>query len=482
MKSIINQPTSNVITNHYFPHTDKKVIMDLLEKLLVDLHSSIEGEESKIDCVSLVANIEAIALAEMEPADLEYTTSLLFTSTSPPSLLIFLEDSSRSKDKEIIGAKKNALKFLAQFIKVMPYMVDKTGPEIFKTLLALFKKETSGEVKSCLLLPAKNLLRNPSFGAGFETEGSELTVETVYKILLDELHQSASKVGKGLRCEALKTLGLLVFAFPVHPATTQSITPVLTLCENVLQQNFSKTCKDPDFSAIAGAFSCLDRCLVQFEEKYANSVDLWKFLLQAVMATTSSDTSRYSACNKAVRLISHHAELFAHLIGHNASTSYNLLYTMHTAGKKSMQKHSSNALYTVLRQIAVFVVNSTTDTADAVRTVEKLYAEYMSILVNGNSTTTTTNTNTTNTTTTNTTTSTTNTNTTTNTSDDASTAQQQEGLMLAVQGLAAIAPAVVTLFNTNTNSGGNTSGAGTMLHIVLLLQFFFYMQSAWCNL
>eukprot|EP01032_Pedospumella_encystans_P012088 gene12088-14007_t len=432
--------------------------MDLLEKLLVDLHSSIESEDSKIDCVSLVANIEASALAEMEASDLEYTTSLLFTSVSPPSLLMFLEDSSRCKDREIISAKKNALKFLAQFIKIMPLMVERNGPDIFRILLELFKKETSGEVKSCLLLPAKNILRNLNFASAFESDSAELTVESVYKILLDELHQSASKVGKGLRCEALKTMGLLVFAFPVHPATLSSIPAILTLCENVLQQNFSKTCKEPDFSAIAGAFSCLDRCLVQFEDRYANSADLWKFLLQAVMATTSSDTSRYAACNKAVRLISHHAELFAQLIGLNASTSYNLLYSMHTAGKKSMLKHSSNALYTVLRQIALYIVNnksnnkSNVDTGDAVRTVEKLYAEYMSILINGTSSTTTNNNNT--------------------TVGVDSMQVQQEGLMHAVQGLAALAPAVVILLIDSTTNNANRSVTGTILSIIEAAQHY----------
>ena len=66
----------------------------------------------------------------------------------------------------------------------------------------------------------------------------------------------------------------------------------------------------------------------------------------------------------------------------------------------------------------------------------------------------------------------------------AQSAQQQEGLMLAVHGLAAIAPAVVTLFNTNSNtnsnsnSGGNASGTGMILHIVLLLQFLVYTESA----
>lgn len=438
--------------------------MELLEKLLVDLHSSIEGEDLQIDPVSLVANIEATALAEMDLADLEYTTTLIFQSSSPPSMLMFLVDSSRAKDKEIITAKKHALKFMALFVKVMPFMVDKFSVEILKTLIELFKKETSGDVKSCLLLPVKNLLRRAykTEGGGSVPDGTSLMsaedvdLELIYRVLMTELNQSASKLGKGLRCEGLKTLGLLVSYFPTEPGTVQVMDSLLSLCENNLASNFSKTCKEPDFSAIAGSFSCLDRCLSHFEDRYAGSAALWKYLLQAVMATTQADTSRYAASSKAVRLISHHAELFQSLIGLNASQSYNLLYQMYVAEKKAMAKHSANALYTVLRQIGLFVVanRGKADSSDAVRTVLRLYTDFMSILEHGTAGGGANNSNKTNIK-----------NSENSNSSSSSSAggsgeeqrEQQEGLMHAVQGLAAIAPALVSIATSSSASSSTTS-------------------------
>jgi hypothetical protein len=426
--------------------------MELLEKLLIDLHASIESEDLRVDASSLVTNIEAVALAELEPGELEYATYLLFESSSPPSLVAFLTDSSRAKDKDIISAKKHALKFMALFTKLMPGLAGKRGADVVRALMDLFKKETSGEVKSCLLLPVKNILRksvNPSNTAG-ETNGAlqaeDLQLELVYRVIIEELSQSASKVGKGLRCEGLKTLGLLVAAFPAEQATMQSVDTVLALCEAVLQQNFAKNCKEVDFSAIAGAFSCLDRCLAHFEEKYANSAELWRCLLQAVMATTAADTSRYAASSKAVRLISHHAELFQALIGLNARQSYDLLAAMHGADKKAMAKHSANALYTALRQIAAYVVQTRGaagwSDSDAVRTVRALYAQFMAALENGGASPE---------------------------AGERAAAMQQEGLMSAVQGLSAIAPAVVAIAGSSvaSASGGKAlSITGTVLNII----------------
>lgn len=474
--------------------------MELLEKLLVDLHSSIESEDLQVDAVSLVANIEATALAEMDLADLEYTTTLIFQSTSPPSMLKFLIDSSRSKDKEIISAKKHALKFMALFVKVMPFMVEKYSVEVMKTLLELFKKETSGEVKGCLLLPAKNLLRRAyksedGRSSAFSLMSAEdVELEAIYRILIAELNQSASKVGKGLRSEGLKTLGLLVAYFPSEPATVQVIDSILSLCENNLTQNFAKTCKEPDFSAIAGSFSCLDRCLSHFEERYAGSASLWRYLLQAVMATTQADTSRYSASSKAVRLISHHAELFQSLIGLNASQSYNLLYQMFGAEKKAMAKHSANALYTVLRQIGLFVVlnYNKSDTSDAVQTVLRLYADFMSILDHGTANGPSSNNNKNSSTANNS-----RNDTSASAGGDSGDAEQQEGLMHAVQGLAAIAPALVSIAGSsssvkpastsasqqlNTSIGAGTSASlsitGTVQSIVEAAQHFARYQES----
>ena len=132
--------------------------MDVLEKLLVDLHSSVESEDGKIDPVSLIANIEAVALGELEPSDLEYVSSLLFESSSPPCLVQFLSDASRTKDREIIKAKVHGLKFMSVFIKLMGGSVEPFAVKVFQSLLNLFKNEESGETKAALMLPSKNIL------------------------------------------------------------------------------------------------------------------------------------------------------------------------------------------------------------------------------------------------------------------------------------------------------------------------------------
>lgn len=408
--------------------------MELLEKLLVDLHASIDSEDLRVDAGNLVANIEAIAFSDMDTTDQEYSTTLLFQSSMPPSMMKFLADSSRTKDKEIVSAKKNALKFLALYCKIHAQHIERFGATVFGELIELFRKETSGEVKSCLLLPAKNILRTfSSPGTRSNLDASSFQLELTFRVMIEELSQSSSKVSKGLRCEGLKTLGLLVVAFPSHESTCSSIGSVLALCEGVMRQNFSSNVKEVDFSAIAGAFSCLDRCLGNFEDRFANSAELWRCLLQAVMATTAADTSRYAACSKAARLISHHAELFQELIGLNAAQSHKLLQQMHRANKKAMGKHSAAAHYAVLRQTSAFIVQkqATSDAADAMQTVQKLYVEYMAVLEHGSANS--------------------------SNSSGAEALQNQESLIQAVQGLAAIAPAVVTLFAAGTIAGTVTS-------------------------
>lgn len=409
--------------------------MDLLEKLLVDLHASIDSEDQRVDAVSLVASIEAIAFGEMDATDLEFSCSLLLRSTAPPSLMKFLFDSSRSKDKEIIGAKKHALKFLALYCKVMAQIVSNFAEEMVVGLIDLFRKETSGEVKACLLLPVKNILRTSIGPPQKPFSGVIDELEPTYRVILDELNQSPSKISKGMRCEGLKSLGLLVAAFPAEPATVQAVTAILALCQGVLQTNFAKGCKEVDFSAIAGAFSCLDRCLCHFEDRFSNSAELWRCLLQAVMAATAADTSRYAACAKAARLIAHHAELFRDLIGLNAQQSYGLVAGMCAADKKALAKHSTDALHAVLQQIAAYVVDHQQQgqqslqeqkCVEAVRTVRTLYAEYLAVIEGGGGST--------------------------------PGSGGQEGLMRAVRGMAAIAPAVVAI----AASGGGSEGGSAL--------------------
>jgi hypothetical protein len=367
--------------------------MDVLEKLLLDLYSTLENEDSKIDPISLVANIEAVALGDLEASDLEYVTTLLFDSSSPPSLIQFLIDSSRTKDKELVKAKCNALKFIAQFIKLTASTIQSVALKLIKTCLDLLKKEDSGETKAALLLPVKNVLRCCCrSGSGgnvlFRIDPEVLNLEGVYKTLIDELKYN-KKITKGTKSETFKVLGLLVASYPDHAITITNVDFVLNICETTLAQNFSNKSKEsPDFASIAGTFSCLDRCLFEFEGRFANNADLWKYLLQAVVAASQPDVFRYAATNKALRLIRNHAELFQSLIGANASKSYEVVLEAHRLDKKSISKHVQDALYAVMAQIAAFVVTNhrdgdKEDSSHALTTLQTLSGQFMRLLEEG---------------------------------------------------------------------------------------------------
>lgn len=186
-----------------------------------------------------------------------------------------------------------------------------------------------------------------------------IKLDAVFEFLLTEMKQTkyTTKTTKG---EILKLLGLIVEKYPNAPDTIRYIDSVLSVCDATLKKNFDSK-NEPELGPIAGAFSCIDRCLFEFEQKYRNNVDLWKFLLQTIKATNQSDIHRYAATNKALRLIKHHACLFQTLIGLNAKTTYDILWQCQTAAKESTKKHMDDALYGVLTEIAAFIVTQCED-------------------------------------------------------------------------------------------------------------------------
>ena len=115
-------------------------------------------------------------------------------------------------------------------------------------------------------------------------------MDLLYDFLITEIKQTkySSKTIKG---ETLKLLGLLVHAFPHHPNTLNAIESILSVCESVLQKNFGAVGSkgEPELGPIAGAFSCIDRCLFNFEEKFTNNENLWKNALQTIKATSNAE-------------------------------------------------------------------------------------------------------------------------------------------------------------------------------------------------
>ena len=314
--------------------------MDILERLLFDLRSSIEQNDSVLTPIIIVENIAAHAFGEeMGDIDQEYVSHLLLQSESPPNLLIFLRDSPHSKGvAEITKAKAAALKFLARYIKHTE-SIEQFALLAFTTFYNCFVQEESNIVKVACLLPLNNILRRceqahshdditGNASGGFDDLGrilspDEINLTTVFSMFVKEL-QASKKKSLGMRCELFKLLGLIIAAYFAYESVSSGITTVVELCLHELKKNFSASCKDPELSILAGCFSCLDRCLFlpQIKVRLENNSDLWEYLLKAVSAVSSNDLTRYAAASKALRLVKHHSKLFRILIGRNSMQTY----------------------------------------------------------------------------------------------------------------------------------------------------------------
>eukprot|EP01035_Chromulina_nebulosa_P020709 gene20709-26847_t len=391
--------------------------MESIEKILQDLHSSVlpigfthenEGGVSSVlndgvdvadagdmDPVVLVSILESIVLVQLEDGasitDIEYIFSLLFSipsayatsvaikqgededidgdstnyndsdkqndTNSFPGVLHFLIASMKSKDKEIIKSKVQLLKFIALILKIVrnntQFSFDSYRVCIFIVLYDVFRREDSGDIRAASLQPLKNIIRATPLSFSAEA----IRLDMLYDNLITEMKQTKYS-NKTIKGETLKLLGLLVRAFPHHPATLNAIDSILSVCETILHKNFDVVSSkgEPELGPIAGAFSCIDRCLFDFEEKFTNSENLWKYALQAIKATSNAEISRYAATNKALRLIKNHAALFQKIIGLNSKTTYDILFHCHSISKETLKKHMDDALYAVVTEIARYVV------------------------------------------------------------------------------------------------------------------------------
>lgn len=346
--------------------------MDVLERLLFDLCSCLD-EESLLESKVIVQNIELVVIGESSSSqfDNEYALNLLFQSETPPSLLKFLNCGVRHKDRRIIQGKIEAYKFIGKYITYLGLQVESLSLSIFNNCYDLFRHEESKEVKQHCLLPMKKLLslalvRNVTnmqscmmqtattldYVENFLTPAN-INLNALYQNLLSNLH--TSKQSKGGRSEILKVLGLLVRIYPDHESTVSNITTILNDCDQFLKSNFAGSV-EPDFPCIAGCFSCLDRCMHDFEERYVNSKELWVFLLKGVSSVLQEDVHRYAVVNKALRLIKNHASMFRNLVGLNIAESYKLLNSCCNTQKSSILKHAEGALLNVLTQASLYVV------------------------------------------------------------------------------------------------------------------------------
>jgi hypothetical protein len=373
--------------------------MDVLERLLFDLQSSIEQSDSVLEPSIIVNNIAAHAFSdELGAIDQEYISHLLLQSESPPSLLVFLRDSPHSKEnKEIVKAKATALKFLAKYIKETE-VIDQFAVHAFSAFYKCFVSDESNEVKTASLLPLKNIFRR--CGQSQSDSGSSNSVRSkdsndlssvllpdkvnlvaTYELLFNELRTN-KKITKGIRCELLKLLGLIVSAYPEHAHIKSRIGSLIDLCLFELKRNFSGGLKDPELTTIAGAFSCLDRCMFFPGSKaiFGSNTELWGYLLKATSAASSGDLTRFSMVCKALRLIKHHTNIFQSLIGKNASQTYKAVEQCHKTGKAAIVKHSEGALYAVLECVSAALI-ADPSSSEALLVLQTLFNNSLLVLI-----------------------------------------------------------------------------------------------------
>ena len=310
--------------------------MDILERLLSDLCASLDDSDV-VEPKAIVDNIETVVFSETvedNEFDHEYVTDLLFRSETPPNLFIFLNQCVRSKERSIVQAKVALLKFIGNFVNYSGYRINSVSSLLFTACYDLYCREESREFKATCLFPIRKLLAiatsskiDKLFSLDLESLTGNLRLGSLFDHLMEEFR--ASKQSKGGRCEILKVLGLLVRVFPDHPSIFENIEKLSALCQKQLDLNMSAgtagSGKEPDLPTIAGCFSCVDRCMYDFEDRFRNPAQLWAQLLMAVSSVLSGDMNRYAVVGKALRLIKNHAGMFRSVLGGNLQKTYDVV-------------------------------------------------------------------------------------------------------------------------------------------------------------
>ena len=375
--------------------------MDVLERLLYDLQSSVDQSDSVLEPISIVNNIAAHAFSdELGAVDQEYVSHLLLQSENPPSLLAFLRDSPHTKvNKDTVKAKTAALKFLSKYVKFTE-SIEQFAVLAFSAFFSCYNAEESNEVKTASLLPLKNIFRrcgqfqndSGSSSTADATDSAEdlsnvllpekINLVGVFELFFNELRTN-KKITKGMKCELLKLIGIIVRAYPDHEHVKKRVKALIDLCLFELKRNFTSGSNEPDLPTISGAFSCLDRCMFFPESRIIlnNNAELWEYLLKAISAVSSGDLTRFAVSCKALRLIKHHTDMFRSLLTKktNASLTYKAVKQCHQTGKAAIVKHSEDAMYSVLTQITLAAVENTAS-KDAKNVLQELFDHSLNVL------------------------------------------------------------------------------------------------------
>lgn len=370
--------------------------MDLLEKYLYELDNVIRDNDSVI-LDAIIDNIEKIVNDIDREVDDELAMHLLFVNEKPLSLLQFCCNT------EFSNITVKLLKFLASYIKklyVKGYdrIVNQYGDIILLKLLTYFTNAESKSIKASALLPIKYILRYNIIKNTIKYQSHDGTILRInnlsktYKLLTSIIvSKKENKSNKSLKSEIFRTLGLLVGLYPNSKETSEVIESIIIQIFLSLHTNFT-IAKEPEFSCMAGALSCLDRCMFDHEDKVMNvfnklaksakvEVDgqelLWKYLLQSVSTAVNENVHRYELSSKALRVISHHSLLFQSVIISYAKASYDVVEKCRKEknSPKKISKHCTDALCAILTQLAIGVAtNESGRNPESNNTADTLYS------------------------------------------------------------------------------------------------------------
>lgn len=228
--------------------------MDVIEKLLSDLHTSIESDGGEEAC-SIIDNIEANAITDdVDIVNINQISNLLLKSISPPSLFQFVISPPHSKDnKQIVKAKVKACKAVAKYIKSMDD-IDQYAYDLYDKFYKTFKKEESNEVKVSIAMCLKNVFRhcqiNTTDGDNtiidnedkkdllFLLSYEKISLYNVFKLFSEIIRNPKST--KGLKCILLKVVGLLISIYTDCEAIQPEIIVLMKYCKGELKRNFKK--------------------------------------------------------------------------------------------------------------------------------------------------------------------------------------------------------------------------------------------------
>jgi len=381
-KDLTQQPAFS--QRNIIEERDRRDMEEIISRLLQDLSSSATVDQGSTDTAlepqTLVANIFSYLSVDEdfhEKASRIRLFALLFDSESPPSLLKYLTATMKMKDREIIKSKVDALKKIGEMMKFFPAdELSQFIEAIFQTAFDVYCRDESSDVRAAAFSPIKNILRSNILASNLN-----FSLANTYSTLLESLIHD-KKLSKGVKSEILKTLGLLAMSFPDSQESLENADKVVRTALAVLEKNFDeKSAVEPEFSVIAGSYSCLDRFLYSFSSSVSSKslIFLGSCILKSIIVASKGELSRYEMCSKALRLLKNHSTFFRKMIASNINQVHSGMSFCSKSMNKALVKHSSEALHASLSQFSKFVLEEgKKDSIDAMRKIVTLYTSNLS--------------------------------------------------------------------------------------------------------